>query len=283
MKRFPRLLYVVNSVLLLFVISAVWSGIRAHHQEDLNTRLVSAVRLGRDQEVTRLLAQGADADTRFDTSDNKAFPVLPYWQRWLAAWRHEEPVHSPDFAPVLSLAATFGRKVIAEQLLARDANVNTPDSKGSTPIHYAAEHNFRDLLIDLLDRHAEVNFKNKEGNTPLHLAVQQHNLIDSQLLLDHGADVNATNAQGRTPIDEVAFMAEETHREWILRYGENLTAEKPDSPQAIIRHFQHQLALLKPLLDLLHKNNAKVSSETNNRLVGSFQLDPHEIEQALKQ
>jgi ankyrin repeat protein len=283
MKRFPRLLFVVNGVLLVFVVSAVWSGLRARRQEDLNTRLVSAVRMGRDQEVTRLLEQGADADTLFDTSDNRAFPVLPYWQKWLAAWRHEETVSAPDYAPVLSLAATFGRKAIAEQLLAQGANVNTPDGKGSAPLHYAADHNQRDILIDLLDRHADVNHKNKEGNTPLHLAVLQHNLIDAQLLLDHGADINATNTQGRAPLDEVAFMAEEKHREWILRYGENLTLEKPDPPLLITRHFQHQLDLLKPLLDLLHKNGAKASQETNSRLVGSFLLDPHEIEQALKQ
>ena len=283
MKRLPRLLLVVNGILLVFVVSIVWSARHARHQEDLNTRLVAAVHLGREPEATRLLAQGADADTHFATANYRALPVFPYWQKWLAGWRHEEPSVASEAAPVLSLAVTFGHKTIAEMLLAQGADVNATDGKGSTPLHYAADHNQRDILIDLLDRHADVNAKNKAGNTPLHLAVLQRNLIDAQLLLDHGADINATNAQGHTPLDEVAFMAEDKHREWILRYGENLTAEKPDPPQAITRHFQHQLDLLKPLLDLLHKNNAKVSQETNSRLVGSFLLDPREIEQALKQ
>ena len=114
----------------------------------------------------------------------------------------------------LHSAARFGREDLAELLVARGADVRTPDEPGgSTALHLAAQYGQVGVAKVLVARGADVNARTKFGKTPLHDAVDglggtsdlEGRVSVVQLLLAHGADVNAReNGSNRTPLDHAA-------------------------------------------------------------------------------
>ncbi len=56
-------------------------------------------------------------------------------------------------------------------LIAKGAKFNTPDKKGETLLHIAADWGEKDITKLLISKGADVNIKNKYGITPLGLAI----------------------------------------------------------------------------------------------------------------
>ena len=114
----------------------------------------------------------------------------------------------------LHSAARFGREDLAEMLIARGADVHTPDEPaGHTALHLAAQYGQAAVASVLVARGADVNATTKFGRTPLHDAVSglagtsdlEGRLEVVKLLISRGADVNARQrGSGRTPLDEAA-------------------------------------------------------------------------------
>ena len=117
------------------------------------------------------------------------------------------------WAPLHS-AARFGREDLAELLIARGADVRTPDEpSGSTALHLAAQYGEAGVAKVLVAKGADVNAKTKFGKTPLHDAVDglggtsnlEGRVSVVQLLLANGADVNARErGSNRTALDHAA-------------------------------------------------------------------------------
>lgn len=92
-----------------------------------------------------------------------------------------------DFAATpLHLAVAYGRKEVAELLLANKAPVNAKDKQSDTPLHYAALLVRKDLTELLLAHDADVKATNKKGQTPLGLAVARENKAVAEVLRQHG-------------------------------------------------------------------------------------------------
>jgi ankyrin repeat protein len=66
-------------------------------------------------------------------------------------------------------------------------------------LHSAVSANRIGVIQVLLANNANPNSREKTGKTPLHFAASEE-AVD--LLLAHGADINAVAADGLTPIDE---------------------------------------------------------------------------------
>jgi ankyrin repeat protein len=71
----------------------------------------------------------------------------------------------------LHRAAAFGKKAVAELLLANKADIHAKDGTGMTPLHYAIECVNKDVAELLLANKADINASDNGGNTPLHRAV----------------------------------------------------------------------------------------------------------------
>jgi ankyrin repeat protein len=125
------------------------------------------------------------------------------------AWSHD------GFTP-LHLAVFFGRRDVAEFLLARNAEVNlvSRNSIKVTPLHSAAAGNQFEICEALIARGADVNARQEGGFTPLHSAAQNGNLELVDLLLKHGADPHAKTDAGKTARD---FASEGGHAGVAMR------------------------------------------------------------------
>eukprot|EP01132_Coremiostelium_polycephalum_P002964 gene2964-3702_t len=103
----------------------------------------------------------------------------------------------------LHLAIIKGSQEVVAQLLAKGANVNTPQSDW-TPLYTAAYSGQKAIAALLLSKGADVKVKNSKGATALHVAaLNGHTEIVDQLL-SRGADINEKDGNAFTPLHDAA-------------------------------------------------------------------------------
>ena len=88
-------------------------------------------------------------------------------------------------------------------LIGQKSDAAVADSRGITPLMYAAEVGSLDAMRLLIDRGADVNAQNAFGSTALMWSVSDPAKV--RLLLDHGAQVNIAARSGRTALIIAAF------------------------------------------------------------------------------
>src|SRR5262252_874878 len=88
----------------------------------------------------------------------------------------------------------------AEELrtLVESQNVNAKDSRGATPLMYAAAFGNAQQMKLLLESGADVNAQNTFHATALIWA--GGDAVKSRMLIEHGADINVRTQQGRTAL-----------------------------------------------------------------------------------
>ena len=85
-------------------------------------------------------------------------------------------------------------------LLQLNADPNTKNKNGSTPLHYTSIHGEVDTARLLLQFNADPNAKNKGGYTPLYIASTNGKVDTARLLLQAKADPNKKTNAGNTPL-----------------------------------------------------------------------------------
>lgn len=135
-------------------------------------QLFMAVHRGDIEELTKLLNNGVDVNTRGDDG--------------------RTPLHS---------AAEFGDKKAASILIARGADVDLKGRDGSTPLHRAALNAKSDVVELLLAHGANINARTTNDGTPLLFAIQGGDAKGVvELLLANGADANVKDRWGATAL-----------------------------------------------------------------------------------
>ncbi|KAL8796467.1 MAG: hypothetical protein Q9195_001141 [Heterodermia aff. obscurata] len=176
--------------------------------------LLTAARNGDDFEVEVLLSEGVEVD-------------------WVGRTEGKTALH---------LAAQYGHKMVAKQLLdhGADIEIHCGQSRtdnmihhlaGRTPLLWAAAGDDsggrqESLVKFLLDRGADATARSDSFRTALQEAVRYTRLSNVrpnptviQLLLDHGAHVNAHDTSGWTPLHEAAFYDKHELALMLLRNG----------------------------------------------------------------
>lgn len=206
--------------------------------ENDETPLHLAAKLGYWELVEELLAQGSDVDVAMTAQDNNA----PYIGRTplLLAIRHSKD------------------KKTIHLLLNTQANPNRMDNTGYMPLHYIAAHrasgqdvkesHLQELALLLLKYKANINAPtgNREQTTPLHLAVQHQHPGLVELFVKHGADIKIEDGQGLMPIARAAKQGEGELVKYFYEKGIDLHESKALFHAAGCKHTD---APLRYLLD----------------------------------
>jgi glyoxylase-like metal-dependent hydrolase (beta-lactamase superfamily II) len=101
----------------------------------------------------------------------------------------------------LHFAAQAGFKEIVELLIEKGADVNAKNIANEIPLHYAAAMRHKEVVDLLIARGAMLNSGTLDGSTPLHYAANLGNSETIRVLIEKGADINCRNRNGLTPLD----------------------------------------------------------------------------------
>jgi Ankyrin repeats (3 copies)/Ankyrin repeat len=108
---------------------------------------------------------------------------------------------SMDYNQELLKACQSGNLSKAQELIVEyNANVNTKDDCGYTPLHIAVWRGLIEVVKLLLNNRADINAQNNAGWTPLHDAAYKSNAEIARLLIDNKANVNARTNFMETPL-----------------------------------------------------------------------------------
>ncbi|KAK6936657.1 Acyl-CoA-binding protein, ACBP [Dillenia turbinata] len=80
-------------------------------------------------------------------------------------------------------------------------SVDTKDSEGRTPLHWAVDRGHLNVTELLVTRNADINAKDNDGQTPLHYAAVCERKDIAEFLVKQKADVDVKDNEGDTPCD----------------------------------------------------------------------------------
>lgn len=106
-----------------------------------------------------------------------------------------------DGVTALFLAVRSNKRDIVRLLLSSGANPNLAiEAKQTTPLHFASQKGYTDIVNMLLEYRAEPDVELEGGQTPLYLATNKGNFNIVKLLLNAGADPHFS-CGGTSPIE----------------------------------------------------------------------------------
>jgi len=166
-------------------------------------------------------------------------------------------------APLVD-AVKSGDRAAALALIDRHADVNTAESDGTTPLHWAVYQNDLDLVDRLIKAGANVKAANDYGVTPMSEAAVVANAALIDRLLKAGADVESPNADGQTALMVVARTSYVEAASSLLKHGAKVNAVERWRGQTALMWAvaQNQPAMVKVLVAAGADVNAR--STVNN-------------------
>lgn len=115
-------------------------------------------------------------------------------------------------------------------LLNHNADVNTRDLSGLTPLYMAVSHGHINSIKTLLENGASYTLKDRRLMSPINTAIIDGNACALQLLLDYGVSVNVKDRSGYYPI-HIAMMSEINNGllQLLLDYGASVNVKERTS------------------------------------------------------
>jgi ankyrin repeat protein len=155
-------------------------------QVALNEALLKAIEENNSDQVTQLLAEGADVNAQDE---------------------HE--------ATALNSATRKNHKEIARLLLSYGASINSKDCFDYTPLHGAVDAGNKALVKILAAYGANIDVEDNRGRTPLWAAIYSGHKEIVEALLQHNAGwgINKPNKDNKTPLD----LAQELGNDEIIK------------------------------------------------------------------
>ncbi|MCL6345201.1 ankyrin repeat domain-containing protein, partial [Pectobacterium carotovorum subsp. carotovorum] len=129
---------------------------------------------------------------------------------------HGADIHAEDksgesaFIHSLSMGLPMVEHVVTEK------NSTERDSNGSTPLHLAVSHRASsDIIYYLVEKKSLINTRNKLGNTPLHIAAEKNYREAGEILIANNADIFYANLNGDSPL-KFALTLREGREDWMI-------------------------------------------------------------------
>ena len=194
------------------------ADIRAKSVDGLTPLHVACI-FGNLSIVEVLLEYGADASAKGETRELTPLHSLTLKEQTLEEWDELRNVlnqpqdGSKNENPQFNLT-WYNEDRIVDLLVAKGAAVDAIDSRGNSPIHYAARFGFDHLITSLLRRGAEINPKGYLDFTPLFIAARFVKLSTVDLLIQNGATVDTEEEGG----ENVLFQAIVSKDEGCVRH-----------------------------------------------------------------
>lgn len=159
----------------------------------------------------------------------------------------------PDGASALHICARYAPTPVVARLLAAKLPVDTPDSRGQTPLMWAAASGRTDTMALLLKAGAKINAQTQAGFTPLFFAIKSGVPEASAALLAAGADANHRGPKNTSTLQLALYQQNwAAAAQLVQRLPDNspLLAEKDDQglPPLNAAAMGGDLALVKLLL-----------------------------------
>jgi ankyrin repeat protein len=250
-----------------------------------NNGLLSAVNSGSVDEVRRLLAGGANINSR-DRNGLTALHAAVSWgfnpsiayvpnvdlsAKYIAIAElliaEGASINATgagifkEWTP-LDIAASYGFKDAAELLIAHGADIEPQNQNGPRPLDIAAVRGHKNVVELMISKGSDVNLKRADGWTTLLASASTDRKDVVELLIDKGADVNAKNDEGWTPLHFVAHNNSMEDAEvvvMLIMKGANVSAKN--------RQGQTPFDIASINGD---KNFAALFSETKNNIRPNF-------------
>src|SRR5438270_459257 len=195
--------------------------------QNLDARLMEAVRTRDTSEVRRLLKQGANANAE---NKNGRTPLMEaafagYTDTALALLENGAAVNAKnrEGRTALFWATLSNHLETLQALVARGADINGKDSEGRTPLFWASLSGYTNIIRALLGKGAHVNSKDNYGWTPLMAAVDLGQVDSVKLLLQKGADGQVRGKDGSTALR----LAQKYKNDSIVALLRNASREVP--------------------------------------------------------
>ncbi|KAK4067956.1 hypothetical protein Trihar35433_6516 [Trichoderma harzianum] len=184
------------------------SDVDSNLTDDEKSILLSPAVEVAQQNVIRLLIEAGEIDV--NETNNKHGITLLHWAARMGyislaelivnAGAQLEMKDKRNHMTALGLAIYCHKKVTANFLLRRGANVHISDIDGKTTLHHAAAWGELEVTQQLVDRGVDINARDSDGSTALIPAIVNRHFDVVRLLIERGADVNTRAGHGWTPL-----------------------------------------------------------------------------------
>lgn len=169
----------------------------------------------------------------------------------------------------LHYAATLGRRSPGDALIKAGANVNAKDDNGWTPLHVCGKYGQKYMVSLFTIARANVNARSNYGGTPLHVAAFYDQAGTAEALIGKGADVNAKDNDGGTPLNIAVHFDKESMADLLVakKANVNIANDSGDTPLHVAIREGH-FRLVRLLLDSGADVNARnKQGETSFHLI----------------
>ncbi len=142
--------------------------------------------------------------------------------------------------PLLDAARQQNAAAVRALLAQYPGSVNAADADGTTPLHWATDHD--DLMTAqlLVRAGASATAANRYGVTPLYAAAVHGNAAMIELLLNAGADVNASLPEGETPLMTAARTGKVDAMRALIARGADVNAKERWKQQTALMWAAHE-------------------------------------------
>ncbi len=167
--------------------------------------------LGPEHPITKEVLQGLELSHAKNGSrpvyeiNNQLFVAVKngdlQWVRDCIIGRANVDVRDNNNWTPLHYAAEKGYAELVNILLQNRVSINVENNGKATPLHFAARNGHIKVVEALLISRAMVNATTQNNNwTPLHFATKHNHIAIVKALIKHGAAYDARDSQGRAPV-----------------------------------------------------------------------------------
>ncbi|EWZ85352.1 hypothetical protein FOWG_11854 [Fusarium oxysporum f. sp. lycopersici MN25] len=167
----------------------------------------------------------------------------------------------------ISLASENGHVEIVDLLLKAGAHSDACGLEGLPILCLAVDHGHLDVVRLLLDKGADVDCQDHDGWRPLHFAAQrEHSEALMEELLNHGADIHAVDQYDETCLFKATTYANIETMIFLVRHGADVCARNHEGNSCLqesINNWRSSLDFIQALLENgADVNNRNIKGKT---------------------